>query len=288
MSSRQPAIRLSISHPDEDGVALVGVLEQLEPGSATRGRKIALILHGTMGHKDYLFQKRLAHQLPLDSFRFDFRGAHESGGKWYYAGFAEDLQDLRVVVKYLSDNYGYEVDLLVGHSRGSVVALHWLCTSEEGKRVGGIVNVSGRYRMERVLHDPGSSYQAAFDEQGFFDWKVTVARQPVIGRITPDDLQEFARWNSAVVWDHFPEATDALTIHGLADKTVPAYDATIYARALGAREAGTHNLHLIEGADHNLTGQFDEVVAVILEWWQKHLQGDLRTGIWQTGNRTKL
>jgi hypothetical protein len=24
-------------------------------------------------HKDYLFQKRLAHRLPMDSFRFDFR-----------------------------------------------------------------------------------------------------------------------------------------------------------------------------------------------------------------------
>lgn len=65
-----------------------------------------------------------------------------------YAGFGEDLEDLKVVVKYLAETYGYEVDLLVGHSRGSVVALHWLCTTEEGARCGGMVNVSGRYRMD--------------------------------------------------------------------------------------------------------------------------------------------
>lgn len=32
------------------------------------------------------------------------------------------------------------------------------------------------------------------------------------------------------------------------------YDSIIYARALGGRPAGTHSLHLIEGADHNFVG----------------------------------
>ena len=32
------------------------------------------------------------------------------------------------------------------------------------------------------------------------------------------------------------------------------YDATIYARALGARSPGTHNLAYVEEADHNFTG----------------------------------
>lgn len=33
-----------------------------------------------------------------------------------------------------------------------------------------------------------------------------------------------------------------------------SYDAIIYARIFGARAPGTHNLHLIEDADHNFTG----------------------------------
>jgi pimeloyl-ACP methyl ester carboxylesterase len=37
--------------------------------------------------------------------------------------------------------------MLIGHSRGSVVAFHWACKSEDGRRISALVNVSGRYRM---------------------------------------------------------------------------------------------------------------------------------------------
>ena len=57
------------------------------------------------------------------------------------------MQDLVTVVAFLRHTYGYKVDMIVGHSRGSVVGMHWLCTSEEGKHVSTMVNVSGRYRM---------------------------------------------------------------------------------------------------------------------------------------------
>ncbi len=116
-------------------------------------------------HKDYLFQKALAARLPLDSFRFDFRyafllpllfsafnnivrGAHESGGTWRQGVLAGDVEDIRVVVAYLTLEYGYKIGLLVGHSRGSIVAMRWMCTSDEGKHVRGFVNVSGRYKMD--------------------------------------------------------------------------------------------------------------------------------------------
>ena len=36
--------------------------------------------------------------------------------------------------------------------------------------------------------------------------------------------------------------------------TSSRYDAVIYARALANRSPGTHNLHLVEEADHNFTG----------------------------------
>lgn len=75
-------------------------------------------------------------------------GNHETPGIWRQGALTDDVVDLSTVVTYLTNGqFGYEVDLLVGHSRGSVVAFHWLCTSEEGKRVSGFVNVSGRYRM---------------------------------------------------------------------------------------------------------------------------------------------
>jgi uncharacterized protein len=100
----------------------------------------------------------------MDSFRFDFRydvyraqpdvvynmclrGNHETGGDFKQGRIREDVIDLQVVVEYLKSKFGYKIDMLVGHSRGSVVAFHWICKTEDGRNVSTMVNVSGRYRM---------------------------------------------------------------------------------------------------------------------------------------------
>jgi hypothetical protein len=87
------------------------------------------------------------------------------------------------------------------------------------------------------------------------------------------------------------------------------YDALIYARALSPRTPGTHNLHIVEDADHNFTAvcfvldciqslsiecrlltsqRQDEVVNTVLEWCQALKSGQLKSGIWKTGTRGKL
>ncbi|KAF8158490.1 ectomycorrhiza-regulated esterase [Crassisporium funariophilum] len=281
--------KLFIQHPAEPECKLVGILEQLAPGEPTQGRKIALILHGTMGHKDYLFQKRLAVRLPLDSFRFDFRGNHETGGVWKQGALHEDIVDLQVVVDYLRSTYGYVIELLVGHSRGSIVAFRWLCTTEDGRKVSAFVNASGRYRMAKILESPaGTIWREHFAKHGFYTWNVTVARKQIVAKITPEDLENFVNWDTSIIWDQFPQTTDVLTVHGLSDKTVPPYDALIYARALSDRTPGTHTLHLMEDADHNFTGRQDDVVEAILQWWDVREREQLKTGIWATAVKGKL
>ena len=62
-----------------------------------------------------------------------------------------DVEDLRIVVAYLSQTYGYHVDLIIAHSRGSTVGFRWMCTLNlaEGERPpSGYVNLSARYRMK--------------------------------------------------------------------------------------------------------------------------------------------
>ncbi|KAH7872361.1 Alpha/Beta hydrolase protein [Lentinula edodes] len=275
--------KLSIPHPAEVDCSIVGVLEQLSELKPCPGRKIALVYsvnHSMDSHKDYLFLKRLAHRLPMDSFRFDFRGNHETPGVWKQGGMDDDLEDIRVVVDFLKVRYGYVIDLVVGHSRGSIVAFRWICTSEEGASISGFVNASGRYRMKQ--------WQRSMSAEGHHVWSPIVARKQVSFKIYPEDMTTFANWDTSFVWDSFPASPDVLTIHGLSDKAVPSYDAIIYARALNERVPGTHNLHLMEDADHNFTGRQDEVVDIILEWWDKHAQRTLKTGIWMSGIRGKL
>ena len=78
-----------------------------------------------------------------------YRGNFETPGQLRFAGFEDDILDLHVVVQYLTREYGYVIDLVVGHSRGSVAGMIWLCRypKEETGTVRGFVNVSGRYRM---------------------------------------------------------------------------------------------------------------------------------------------
>ncbi|KAF8644399.1 hypothetical protein AX16_008460 [Volvariella volvacea WC 439] len=278
MAARR-STKLSIPHPDEPNCAIVGILEQLSPEQPTQARKIALILHGTMGHKDYLFQKRLALRLPMDSFRFDFRGNHESGGTWKQGHLEHDVADIKTVVSYLTITYGYVVDLVVGHSRGSVSAFRWLCTTPEGRNVSCFVNASGRYRMN-VKASSSRGWTEAFEKQGFFIWTVTVARKQRSVRIYPEDVQSFVDWDTSFVREQFPQAAHVLTIHGLNDKTVTPYDALIYANILSSRSPGTHTLRMMEGADHNFTGRQDEVVDTILTWWDATQKGQTKNTMW--------
>jgi hypothetical protein len=65
------------------------------------------------------------------------------------------------------------------------------------------------------------AWRAAFDTQGYYEWKTTVAGNQVVGKTYPEDIEEFANWDTSIVWDRFPPATDVLTLHGLSDATVP-------------------------------------------------------------------
>jgi hypothetical protein len=74
------------------------------------------------------------------------------------------------------------------------------------------------------LESPAAAvWKASFDEHGYHEWTVSVARKQVTVKIFPEDLEQFTKWDPSIVWDHFPSTVDALTVHGLADKTVPPY-----------------------------------------------------------------
>ncbi|KAF7797465.1 hypothetical protein EIP86_008662 [Pleurotus ostreatoroseus] len=252
--------KIRVPHPKDPEHPLTGVLEQLDPEKPTQGRKLALLLHGSVGHKDYLFLKRTALRLPIDSFRFDFRGNFESPGPWRVGALQNDVDDIEAAVAHLTSTFGYVVDLIIGHSRGVVTGLRWMCTAKEAEAVRGFVNTSGRYRMHLIWDKNKPDQIRELDTQGYFIRKEIVARQPWEGKITKADIEEFATFDTSLVWKHFPDATHVLSMHGLQDNTVPPddrlsrYDAVIYADALGSRSPGTHNLCLVEKADHNFTG----------------------------------
>ena len=90
----------------------------------------------------------------------------------------------------------------------------------------GLRYLSAADYISRFANDPEESksahvWQKSFDEQGYHDATVPVARQPVTFRIHADDFKTFAEWDTSFVWSQFPSAADVLSIHGLADNIVP-------------------------------------------------------------------
>ncbi len=60
-----------------------------------------------------------------------------------------------------------------------------------------------------------------FPSQGYAEWKVTVARKPVVGTVYPGDMATFASIDTAMIVEKMPQHIHILTIQGLQDKTVP-------------------------------------------------------------------
>ncbi|KAL9940212.1 hypothetical protein V8E36_000917 [Tilletia maclaganii] len=248
-------------------------------------RPLALILHGVLAHKDQIYHKKLVAALDMDSFRFDFRANHETPGTWSMASFHEDIEDMRCVISYLRRHHNYRVHVLIAHSRGALDAWMYLGEQERNRRDARrsgparnedievppyVVSLSGRWRMERI-HDRTKLYEAGFKAEGFYRWKARVAGKDVEVHITPEQVADFAKFPLPGYVRDAPLETDVLLITGTADKVVPTSDVGYYVNALSSqpgRRPGSVQVYLVEHADHNFIGHYDEVVQAITDWLQ--------------------
>ncbi|KAG6841110.1 hypothetical protein C0991_001798 [Blastosporella zonata] len=83
--------------------------------------------------------------------------------------------------------------------------------------------------MQKILETPAAAiWKKHFDDHGYYEWTVSVARKPTTVKIFPEDLEIFTKWDSSIVWDQFPANVDVLTLHGLSDATVPPWVATYH------------------------------------------------------------
>lgn len=260
----------------QPGVDLVGILHR-KPSASPGKRRIALILHGLLAHKNQCYHRALAESLPIDSYRFDFRGNGDSKGDWAMGTIDNDVEDLASVVRHLCQQEGYAVDLIVAHSRGTMVSWMYLSRGEQVLlRDGGsaylpnLVVVSGRWAMEGMLKTY-ARFQQGFDKEGFYRWHVTVAGKKREYIVWPKDLEMMAHVKTPQPYvEKLSTNTDVLVVHGTADRTVPSHDAQQFIRVLEAnpsRRNGSHRLEMVEGADHMYRGKTEAVVELVCKWY---------------------
>lgn len=261
-----------ISIKNEHDEIIVGILEKKDAIDAGRSQpRLVLITHGVLGHKDYLFHRVLAQELPYSSFRFDFRGNGESTGEPGYANMEEDTEDIHTVARYFEQE-GYEIFAVIGHSRGSVAGLKFATTVE--KPLPFFVNVSGRYKMnDNQIYRNRPEIGEALKKHGYFDWRVKQRDRIVSVKVTQKEVDRFINWSNEHV-SRMPMSTCVLTCHGLKDTIVPPYNAAMFANKIP-----NHTLVLIPEGDHNFKGRFEDVTKAIVDFFAKHEKDDYRRAL---------
>ena len=108
------------------------------------------------------------------------------------------LRQLATVVRHLHHQLGYKIELIVAHSRGSMVSWMYLSRGPEVLRAdmgsAGVPNlavVSGRWFMDGVL-ETYARFQEGFKTDGFYRWKFTSAGKKREHIVYPKDLEDMA------------------------------------------------------------------------------------------------
>ncbi|OZJ06640.1 hypothetical protein BZG36_00355 [Bifiguratus adelaidae] len=247
---------------NEGGERIVGILHRAPTDSFTAldgvtRRPLGLICHGSVGHKNYLFQPTLARSLPFDTFRFDFRGNDESDGEPRFANVMSDYQDIVAVCAHFERTY--QIYALIGHSRGAWTCLRYAALHD--RRIPHVINISGRFVMDDVKRKNGDPVKSLLDAQGWYEWKYVSNRKNYTMTVTREQIEELAKWDNSAALQMAP-TTSVMTVYGLKDQIVPLYNAAVWANGLP-----THTLKLIPEGDHNFKGRYKELCDVINEYF---------------------
>ncbi|RCK65865.1 hypothetical protein Cantr_01579 [Candida viswanathii] len=238
--------------------------ENLAPAT----HKAALILHGQGGHRNYCYQKILAHRLASElgmfSLRIDFRGCgYSADNEIEIEGrtLSQDVDDIQACAEFIMDGKlnGTGIDLtlssIISHSRGGVAMFLWAQIQDKLAKEGNLkaivvpnlVNCSARFTSPTVLER-----YAEFENLDFLpvlsfrhgEYKeIPLAGREIITLSKPDlnTLSELSReWS-------------VLSVYGTEDEIIPKYDCANFANTLN-RGPLSHTLRLIPDADHNFYG----------------------------------
>ncbi len=240
--------------------------------------KVIIICHGGFSWRNQMFLYNLAVELSLQFekqqqqqqeqpfhchiVRFDFRGNGHSSGTWKYHGYDHDLQDVKAVYDFVTNDLGCDVLALIGHSRGSAAVLNHAAFMEEEKKRNSIdgedkttitkyVNLAGRCKTK----NESSSSSSSSSSLSYFT-KEQIMELESTGKITfpPKGQREMIITKECIERHNSYEAselqtTNVLTIHGDRDTVVPMSNADKFDELIP-----NHTKFILNGAGHNFNG----------------------------------
>ncbi|CUM66157.1 uncharacterized protein PRCAT00003815001 [Priceomyces carsonii] len=241
-----------------------------EGGHAPSTTKAVLLLHGQGGHRNYCYQKHLAHRLASEhgiySLRIDFRGCGNSGENedpQKGRTLDQDIEDIQDCAEFLTCGeknplkINFTLSAIISHSRGSVAMFLWALKQDlllKSKNSSGaigvpsLVNTSCRYRSETVAD------RYPINDDSFEFLTATSLRHGKLQAvdIPKPELQSLALPDLSKL-EQLSADTSVLSIYGLNDLIIPIEDSALIANVLN-RGKSSHELRLIPNADHNFYG----------------------------------
>eukprot|EP01090_Pellita_catalonica_P000477 TRINITY_DN10332_c0_g1_i1.p1 TRINITY_DN10332_c0_g1~~TRINITY_DN10332_c0_g1_i1.p1 ORF type:complete len:284 (+),score=34.85 TRINITY_DN10332_c0_g1_i1:112-963(+) len=166
------------------GKRIVGILEEPCQPSAVHSEKVAIIVHGLLGHKNGLFIPSLAqylvNKIKCSVIRFDCAtGTGQSDCEFNYAGYDDDVMDLRAVIQALPSNL--KPYIIIGHSKGANEVLMYASKFND---IPYVVSISSRFIMNRKV--------ARFSEQQLSDLQhMKTIEWEAVGRVWKISGQQF-------------------------------------------------------------------------------------------------
>lgn len=240
---------------------LVGILHE------TGSEEVVILCHGYRSCKDRIPMVNLAAAFGnegISAFRFDFAGNGDSEGSFQYGNYYREVDDLRAVMQYFEHEKKRSVAAIIGHSKGGNVVLLYASRFND---VHNVVNISGRFNLSRGIEGRlGKDYLKRIKQYGFID--VANRKGNIEYRVTEESLMDRLMTNTSAACQLIPQncrkmvgGCRVLTIHGSADKIVGMEDGMEFAKHII-----NHQLHIINGADHEYTSHQNELASIVLHF----------------------
>jgi len=216
---------------------------------ASGAESVLLVCHGFKGYKDYGFFPYLTETLAPGRAVIRFNFSHSGIGDdhatfqhpelFEHDTFGKQIEDLQRVIAMVSERFVGARIALLGHSRGGVTSL-LLGGWDQG--ISAIITLSAPCRANRFPQEITEQLR----RDGFISSPSARTGQSL--RISRDFLDEIDKVGERRnVEDAVRRLQQPLcVIHGSADPTVPAADAS----AIASWYPGEAEVHLIEGANH--------------------------------------
>ncbi|MBL7147579.1 MAG: alpha/beta hydrolase [Nanoarchaeota archaeon] len=239
------------------GQTLIGILS-----NPTRNKKnlIVVFCHGLSSSKDrrtcVILQEKL-NNLNISTFRFDFFGHGESGGKFEDITLTEGVDDILNAIKYLK-NLGYVKFGLFGSSFGGNCAILAVSKTKDFVVLGLKCPVSNY--IGKLIAQKSKEEIKNWKDKGYINYSRGFHRKLNLNYSFFEDSKVNDGWKSAK-----KIKIPTLVVHGDKDITVPIEQSKKLCGLIN-----NCKLKIIKGCDHFFQEQeyFNKLIRLLVEWFK--------------------